>query len=335
MEKEKISIIVPVYNTNPEFLERCIESIVQQSYSNLEIIVVDDGSSVAETLQCVAAFEETDERLHIIHQKNQGASAARKQGVDAATGEFLTFVDSDDIIHKNACLYMHQLMIREGCQLVEIAAKEVVDISKCDWEEESMGHHLWLTEGKEELLDALVQNCQIPLGWFAWGKLYKTEIMKQSYQTHPGIYRGEDTLTVVEYLLLCNKTVSSNRKLYFYNKGNPESATAQQSIRNLSLCRYTYELMKIYQMHGSERAYCHARAMYCDTLFGSLLLCEYNRYPDFKSIKKKIREQMWCYKKDIMFNPFVTKRWKVIIALICPKVFYIQHRIRNLWSILV
>lgn len=329
MEKEKISIIIPVYNTKPEFLKRCIQSIIQQNYSNLEIIVVDDGSTNAETLECMVSFEETDERLHIIHQENQGASVARKQGVDVTTGDFLMFVDSDDIIHKEACLYMHQLMVQNECELVEVASKEVADISKCDREEKSIENHLWLVEGKEKLLDTLIQNCQSPLGWSAWGKMYKAGIMKQCYQTHQGIYRGEDTLTVVEYLLLCNRIVVSDRKLYFYNKGNPESVTAQVSIRNLSLCRYGYELMKIYQVHGSERAYYHARAMYCDILFGSLLLCEYNRYPDYKIIKKKIQEQMWYYKKDIMFNSYITKRWKVIIAMVCPQVFYIQHRIRN------
>lgn len=329
MEKEKISIVVPVYNTNPEFLERCIQSIIQQSYSNLEIIVVDDGSTNTETLQCIVSFEKTDERLHVIHQANQGASVARKQGVDVATGDFLMFVDSDDIIHKESCLYMHRLMMENDCELVEVAAKEVTDISKCDWGEESMECQLWSVEGKKELLDTLIQNCRMPLGWSAWGKLYKIEIMKQSYQTHQGIYRGEDVLTVAEYLLLCNRVVASSWQLYYYNKGNPESATAQQSIRNLSLCRYGYELMKIYQVHGSKRSYCHARAMYCDILFGSLLLCEYNRYPDYKMIKKKIREQMWYYKKDIMFNSFITKRWKVIISMVCPQVFYIQHKIRK------
>ena len=92
----KISVIVPVYNCAP-YVERCIRSILEQTYSNLEIICVDDGSSddsgkILDVLAC------EDARIRVIHQKNTGASAARNAGIDVATGELITFVDSDDAI---------------------------------------------------------------------------------------------------------------------------------------------------------------------------------------------------------------------------------------------
>ena len=91
-----ISIIVPVYNVK-DYVEKCLDSICGQSYTNLEIIVVDDGSTDGSGKIC-DAYASKDRRIKVIHRKNGGLSAARNEGLDAATGEFLGFVDSDDWI---------------------------------------------------------------------------------------------------------------------------------------------------------------------------------------------------------------------------------------------
>lgn len=100
-----ISVIVPVYNSE-KYLNRCIESIVNQTYKNLEIILVDDGSS-DNCPQICDNWAEKDSRIKVIHKKNDGAASARNSGLDAATGEYIGFIDSDDYIDSN----MYQIML--------------------------------------------------------------------------------------------------------------------------------------------------------------------------------------------------------------------------------
>ena len=91
-----ISVIVPVYNTE-KYLQKCVNSILEQTYSNLEIILVDDGSD-KEARELCDELAISDSRIIVVHQENSGLSAARNKGIDISTGQFVTFVDSDDYI---------------------------------------------------------------------------------------------------------------------------------------------------------------------------------------------------------------------------------------------
>ena len=95
---DKISVIVPVYNVE-DYLDRCINSIVKQTYKNLEIILVDDGSTDSSYKIC-NEWAKKDERIKVLHNKNEGVSKARNVGIDASTGDFIAFVDSDDYIEE-------------------------------------------------------------------------------------------------------------------------------------------------------------------------------------------------------------------------------------------
>lgn len=103
-EKEKmildtlISVIIPVYNVE-KYLKECIESVLEQTYSNLEILLIDDGST-DKSLEICESYANIDERIVVIHQINKGLSSARNIGIENACGEYLVFVDSDDCINK-------------------------------------------------------------------------------------------------------------------------------------------------------------------------------------------------------------------------------------------
>ena len=109
MNEPLISVIVPVYNVE-KYLRTCVDSILVQSYSALEVILIDDGSTDGSPQIC-DQYAQQDPRIQVIHQKNAGLSAARNAGIDICRGEYLTFIDSDDFIHErfvelllNACL---------------------------------------------------------------------------------------------------------------------------------------------------------------------------------------------------------------------------------------
>lgn len=131
-----ISIIVPVYNVE-KYLDRCIQSIVEQTYRNLEIILVDDGSTDGSEKIC-DSWAVKDNRIRVIHQNNMGGGAARNAALDVAKGDFIAFVDSDDYISADMYEYLHGLM-DNGFDIAECSYVQVNDDS------EPFG------QGKEEL----------------------------------------------------------------------------------------------------------------------------------------------------------------------------------------
>ena len=120
----KISVVVPVYNVEL-YLRQCLDSIINQSYSNLEIILVDDGSQ-DQSLKICEDFASKDSRIKVIHQKNAGVSVARNKGIEAATGEYITFLDSDDWIEKE--MYKEMMRITIQHQDVDIVMCDVLNV---------------------------------------------------------------------------------------------------------------------------------------------------------------------------------------------------------------
>lgn len=122
MAKPNISIIVPVYNIE-EYLPRCIESILNQTYNNLELILVDDGSKDKSGEIC-DAYAKKDNRVVVLHKENGGSSSARNAGIAIAKGEYLGFVDSDDYIEPDMYEKMVAVIEKNGCNIVQVARDE-------------------------------------------------------------------------------------------------------------------------------------------------------------------------------------------------------------------
>ena len=123
MERLKISVIVPVYNTL-DCLKRCVDSIMRQSYENLELILVDDGSTDGSGEFC-NKLEKQDNRIRVYHKENGGASSARNIGIRNAVGDYIGFVDSDDYIDTDMYQKMMELAIEKNLQMVQISREEV------------------------------------------------------------------------------------------------------------------------------------------------------------------------------------------------------------------
>lgn len=175
MEKDLISVIVPVYNVE-KYLEKCVQSIINQTYENLEIILVDDGATDNSGKIC-DEFAKKDSRIKVIHKENGGLSDARNFGLDIATGKYISFIDSDDFVNK---------------RLFEILHKEIIkndyDIAFCDYfkffendnvDEEISNSYKILEHTKYSIL-----NLYYDIGHkhekavVAWGKLYKSKFFK-------------------------------------------------------------------------------------------------------------------------------------------------------------
>ena len=126
---DKISIIVPIYNVK-KYIQQCVESLINQTYKNLEIILIDDGSTDGCGELC-DEFGKKDQRIHVIHKQNGGLSDARNKGIDVASGDYIGFVDSDDWISHN----MYEKMLSS---LKSVNA----DIAVCGWVEEFLNNSI-------------------------------------------------------------------------------------------------------------------------------------------------------------------------------------------------
>ena len=119
-----ISVIVPVFNTE-EYLNRCLDSIINSTYKELEIICVDDGSTDC-SAEILEQYTSIDNRITIIHQDNQGVSVARNKGLESAVGEYVCFIDSDDWIHEQFFTYLHRAITENAADIA------LCDFKRCD-----------------------------------------------------------------------------------------------------------------------------------------------------------------------------------------------------------
>ena len=169
--KELISVIVPVYKVE-QYLEKCVNTIINQIYDNLEIILVDDGSP-DECPKLCDSLAKTDKRIKVIHKTNGGLSDARNVGFEASKGKFVTFIDSDDYINTHFVETLYKNIIDTNADLSIVGYKEVIESQEVDTNKTESSEVLCFDAKNkfEQLFKEHRLNFVI-----AWGKLYKREI---------------------------------------------------------------------------------------------------------------------------------------------------------------
>lgn len=200
-----ISIIVPVYNVQKE-IDKCVESLINQSYKNIEIILVNDGSTDKSGLIC-NKYSKLDSRINVIHKENGGLSDARNVGIKAATGEYLLFVDSDDNIELDSCEVFIKSLNKRKVDIVVGEARRI------EGDNISYLKHSNLTNGKEYSSREYIKLAIEALEWYApsWLNLYKREfilkkaiffkkgILHEDMQILPKLFLEADTIIYMQY----------------------------------------------------------------------------------------------------------------------------------------
>ncbi|SEV86532.1 glycosyltransferase family 2 protein [Kaistella antarctica] len=203
-----ISLIIPCYNAE-QTLEKCLDSVIQQSFLNLEIIIVDDGST-DRTSTIYEQFESEDKRIKIIRQENYGVSKARNKGVKAATGKYICFVDSDDWVEPNYCSELHNLLVTENADISIVEASYEDENGNVIFNKPTSSEKIF--DGKRALIllleDEVVQS-------HPWGKLYKATFLK-SVSFPENLKCFEDYSTLFKIFDKAVKVVKSDEKLYHY-----------------------------------------------------------------------------------------------------------------------
>lgn len=206
---EKISIIVPIYKVE-KYLDRCVQSIVKQTYQNLEIILVDDGSPD----QCPQICDQwvlKDSRIKVIHKENGGLSDARNMGLEIATGEYIGFIDSDDWVHSQMYEKLYRILKKEQAEIAVCAFQKVETIDKEDMKCPKAEGDI-VTYNTEEALKALIT--ENGLQQVVWNKLYKKELLDQLWFAY-GKY-NEDEFWSYQVIARAKKVATMSYQGYYY-----------------------------------------------------------------------------------------------------------------------
>lgn len=284
-----ISIIVPVYKVE-KYIHRCVDSILKQTFTDFELILVDDGSPD----NCGAICDEysrKDSRIHVIHKKNGGLSDARNAGIDCAftnsDSEWITFIDSDDWIHPRYLEALYDALVETGCKISICGYKETTG-EEPDVNEDNLNAAIADNEDFfcENNVNAVV----------AWGKLYKKDLLRDI--RYPIGKLHEDEFTTYKLLFQYSNIAFIKQPLYFYflnnnsitrSEWNPKRLDALEALNDQKCFFRENKLSKSYLFSLRENAWCIFRS------YNMLLQSKYSNNTYFirllrTSMKRILRE---------------------------------------------
>ena len=244
--QDLISVIVPVYKVE-KYLKRCVDSILAQTYPCLEVILVDDGSPDG----CPAICDEyarEDRRVRVIHKENGGLSDARNAGIDAAKGNFLGFIDSDDYVHPRFYELLLQALKEEGADIAGCDVKKIYETGTVE-EEEKEAVRSEIYSGREataNLYDAQLYLKSVVI----WNKLYKKELFKDV--RFPKGKLHEDEFTSYRLLYQSKSVVYIDRAYYFYFQ-REDGIMGQKQKKISPVALEAYEQMETFFREKGEK----------------------------------------------------------------------------------
>ena len=220
MHEDLVSVIVPVYNVE-NYLRECLDSIVAQTYRNIEVILIDDGSNDSSGAIC-DEYADKDNRIKVIHKENGGVSAARNTGLDIAKGDWISYVDSDDYIESTM---IETLICLAKKNDVELAMCSFKDISECDNVLHENDIRIF---SKDELIyNYVVRNADYRITEGIWDRIYKRVLVEGLRFKNDRI--NEDILYTMEVFTRAHKAVYTSENLYNYRAGREGNITGRKT----------------------------------------------------------------------------------------------------------
>lgn len=260
MDNERVSVVVPVYNVE-KYLNECVNSILEQRYSNIEVILVNDGSTDASGQIC-DEYAQKDDRVYVIHQKNSGAATARRAGIIQARGEYICFVDADDRIRPEMIEYFVKYigesdMITSGCECERRNHETYIR-----YDAFAPGKYETEIQIKYIISNMITYENKLEDGFlpFLVNKMYRTAIVKDVIDTvDESIVYAEDRDLLFRYILKCKSIVITWEVFYFYrfNQSSIMNRPNKNIMRDLNALylslekafeNHPYEEMLMYQL---------------------------------------------------------------------------------------
>ena len=244
----RVSIIVPIYN-GAKYIHKCMEMIINQTFKDFELIIVNDGSTDNSFEMC-NEYAKTDKRIKLISKKNEGTWAARNRGIDASQGKYIIFFDCDDWYEDNLLMEMHECIYNNNVDLV-ISGQTNVFVDKNG---ETIRKVKVLPQNKffvtkNQILDNFIYLRKKEIGDILWNKIYKSEIIKRYNLKFENYKRGEDTVFNANYYEHIDKCIVIGKALYNYRieNSNPVWLKYSENYLNLVLEENTTLINKLKQ----------------------------------------------------------------------------------------
>lgn len=247
---EKISVIVPVYMSEL-YLEKYLDSIVQQTYQNLEIILINDGSTDGSAAIC-QRYQNQDERVKVYHKRNGGVSSSRNRALEVVTGDYIVFVDNDDWLELDHIQNLYDLLkktdadiaIGNFTQFLDDQASFLIHVGTDDYFEKTYTPFEWFCHQYDSKYN-FSQCFTVP-----WAKLYKTELFKDIvYPTDKSV---EDDYTTYKVYLQTDKIAFMNKAIYIHRKRST-SVTRTVNLADVYPLKSIEERMTILQLIGAPQ----------------------------------------------------------------------------------
>lgn len=305
-----ISVIIPVYKVE-QYLDRCVESIVNQSYSNIEIILVDDESPDLCPQLC-DNWAVRDQRVKVLHKKNAGPGPARNSGLDVALGEYITFVDSDDYLALDALEVMLARIEQDQSELVVAQNVKVYPDGKQD-----PSAYYWLSDRKisrDEAIKMMGSTQALPV--YIWGKLYRRNIFQEL--RFKSLKCGEDVYALPSVIEQCN-TVSlvSNITYYYFQRETSIVHNKSRDQVNDSIYAALYVSRFLFDHGHIEEA---SRYYYS-------ALCESYAYSKDKAIRLLIENSYNNQERELLKKKMDGLTKKSVLAARHPKLYQLYKRL--------
>ena len=282
-----VSIIIPVYNVE-KYLSQCIESVINQTYKNLEIILIDDGSP-DNCGEICDSYAEKDSRIIVLHKKNEGVSAARNDGIAISKGEYICFVDSDDYVLENYVETLYKTIVEKK-----------VDVVSCGFFRKYGGV---LYHNKKDQYSVAVE-CNSSQGFYdklcidfradvPWNKIFKSSIIKEHHIAfQPGIHPGEDMLFVVSYTGYATSAAYISDALYIYVNSD---TSVVKSTENRSFYENNKRIVEILSLMENNSSGYYLNSIRIKKMFALISILYDNK-------KFKLHNDVKDYKTEVKGN---------------------------------
>lgn len=310
-----ISIVLPIYNVE-NYLKKCIETVLNQTYTNIEILLVDDGSTDHSGAIC-DEFEKKDKRIKVIHKSNGGLSDARNTGLKQANGKYISFIDSDDYVSEKYVEELYYLIKKNEAQIAVCNFQRVKEdgqvISSEDIKSETLS--------SKEVLEKLNDKKFYPVSIVAWNKLYDIKLFENIL--YPIGKLHEDEYTTYKLYYEAKKIVVTSSVLYYYR-------TVQTSITNrnfnktrLDVLEALEERMRFFKEKNEKKLYELSLIQYESVLMIHYLNCKFY-LEDSKEIQDEILNKYKQNYAEAIHSKecSLINKMKFMIAYQSPMLYY-------------
>lgn len=234
IKRPQFSIIVPIFNVEA-FLRKCIDSILNQSYKDFELILVDDGSQ-DNCAEICDEYKKADKRVNVLHKSNGGLVSARNAGVALATGNYIGYVDGDDWVSTDWLEIIQNIIVKYNADIISYNAYKSTDGNNLELKTSNFEGFFDRAELVQEIFPRMLYDCHYPFYTFGilpavWAKIIRSDILKKNICTETKITFGEDVACTYNCLLDCNSFYGLEDHLYYYRQNRQAMTKAYDARR--------------------------------------------------------------------------------------------------------